>query len=969
MKLHTVYAGFRVERVEPVQEVNGTAYMLKHEQSGARLLYIEADDSNKVFHVAFRTPPHDSTGVAHILEHSVLCGSRKFPLKEPFVELVKGSLNTFLNAMTYPDKTVYPVASKNDADFHNLMDVYLDAVFYPRVAKDPMIVMQEGWHYELESPENPLTYKGVVYNEMKGVYSSPDAQLQRHKMALLYPDTTYGHDSGGDPDNITDLSYEDFKAFYESYYHPSNSYMYLYGDMNIIDTLVFINDEYLSKFHTIDLDSTIAMQAPLQEEVVASFPYGIGTDESEAGKVMHSLTYVFPEMTFTQSLAFEVLNHALFTSGSAPLKEALVKANIGSDVSGYYMDSMRQPLFEVTVTGSEMDKQQQLQDVVEGKLRELVDAGLDKELLEASLNRIEFTLREADFGGRPIGLAYGLRVMDNWLYDNDPIELLQYEPVLKALREGLSTDFYESLLRTYILENAHKGLISLYPEKGLQEKKEQEDKEKLAAIKATMTQEQIAHIIDQTAKLKEMQQAVDSEEALATIPLLELSDISPVVEVTPRREVNHNGIRIHHIDVPARGINYVGLYFNMESLREDELFYGELLSDVLGRLDTERYSYADVAKEINLHLGGYTMDVLPVSIYNERDTFVPLAVVRSKALASNIGHLTSLLGEIIGRTKFDSQERLVELLKEGKAIWDTEAFRRGNTIVTNLLLAKVSSIGKFRDQDTLGYFRRLVEVLDNETLLAGVPEQLLKVQQRLFRKDNLEISFVGTTEELERFLDHIEDITSVLSNDTWESQLEMTKTYVNEGLATSAKVQYVAKGGNFRDHGGTHTGTMSVLETMLRYDYLWNLIRVQGGAYGAFANFHNNGNMVFCSYRDPNLENTLKVYDGLPTYLRELDLSPREMRKYIIGTMSGLDVSNTPFLQGARAMSLYYGKTNEANMTAFRQQVLDTTVEDLRGLADVIEKVLKDNHIVVMGGEQRIREAETLFDTVSNLVQ
>ena len=969
MKLETVYAGFRVERIEPVQEVNGTAYMLKHEQSGARLLYIDTEDTNKVFHIAFRTPPHDSTGVAHILEHSVLCGSRKFPLKEPFVELVKGSLNTFLNAMTYSDKTVYPVASKNDADFHNLMDVYLDAVFYPRVAKDPMIVMQEGWHYELESPEDPLTYKGVVYNEMKGVYSSPDSQLDHHKMKLLYPDTTYGHDSGGYPDNITDLTYENFKAFYDSYYHPSNSYIYLYGDMNIEETLAFIDGEYLSNFQAIDVDSSIAMQAPLSEPVVASFPYGIGNDESDKGKAIHSLTYVFPEMSFTQSLAFEVLNHALFTSGSAPLKEALVKANIGSDVSGAYMDGIRQPLFEISVTGSEIEKQAQLQEVVENTLRQLVDAGLDKELLEASLNRIEFILREADFGGRPIGLAYGLRVMDNWLYDKDPIELLQYESVLKALREGLSTDFYENLLRTYILDNTHKGLVSLYPEKGLQEKKEQEETAKLAAIKSNMSEEEIAHIIDQTAKLKEMQQAVDSEEALATIPLLELSDISPVVEVTPRREIDHKGIRVHHIDVPARGINYVSLYFNMESLREDELFYAELLSDVLGRLDTEYFTYAEIAKEINLHLGGYTMDVLPVSIHNERDAFVPLAVVRSKALASNIGHLTSLLGEIIGRTKFDSQERLVELLKEGKAIWDTEAFRRGNTIVTNLLMAKVSKIGKFRDQDTLGYFRRLVEVLDNETLLAGVTEQLMKVQQRLFRKDNLEVSFVGTTEELETFLAHLDDITTVLSDDSWEAQLEMTQSYVNEGLATSGKVQYVAKGGNFRDHGGTHTGTMSVLETMLRYDYLWNLIRVQGGAYGAFANFHNNGNMVFCSYRDPNLENTLQVYDGLPTYLRELDLSPREMRKYIIGTMSGLDVSNTPFLQGARVMSLYFGNTNEANMTAFRQQVLETTVEDLRGLADVIEKVLQDNHIVVMGSEQRIKEAEQLFDKVSNLVQ
>ncbi|WP_127009889.1 insulinase family protein [Veillonella sp. CHU110] len=969
MKLDTVHAGFRVERVEAVQEINGTAYLMKHEQSGARLLYIDTEDTNKVFHIAFRTPPHDSTGVAHILEHSVLCGSRKFPLREPFVELVKGSLNTFLNAMTYSDKTVYPVASKNDADFHNLMDVYLDAVLYPRVANDPMIVMQEGWHYELDTPEDPLTYKGVVYNEMKGVYSSPDSQLDHHKMKVLYPDTTYGHDSGGYPENITDLTYENFKAFYESYYHPSNSYIYLYGDMNIEETLSFINDEYLSNFHAIDVDSTIAMQTPLAQGVVAAYPYGIGQEESESEKTIHSLTYVFPEMTFTQSLAFEVLTHALLTSGSAPLKEAIVKANIGSDVSGYYMDGIRQPLLEISVTGSELDKQGQLQEVVESTLRQLVDAGLDKELLEASLNRIEFTLREADFGGRPIGLAYGLRVMDNWLYDEDPIELLRYEPVLKEIREGLQTDFFENLLRTYILDNTHKALVSLYPQKGLQEEKETQEKEKLAAIKANMSAEEIQHIVDQTAKLKDMQMTPDTEEALATIPLLELSEISPTVAVTPRREMDHKGIRIHHIDVPARGINYVSLHFNMEALQEEEVFYAELLSDVLGRLDAERYTYTEVAKEINLHLGGYTMDILPVSIYNERDAFVPLAVVRSKALASNIGHLTSILGEIIGRTKFTAQDRLVELLKETKAIWDTEAFRRGNTIVTNLLLAQVSNIGKFRDQDTLGYFRQLVQVLNDETALSGVAEQLMKVQQRLFRKDNLEISFVGTDEELSAFLDHLDAITNVLSDDTWEAQLNMTASYVNEGLATSGKVQYVAKGGNFRDHGGTHTGTMSVLETMLRYDYLWNLIRVQGGAYGAFANFHNNGNMVFCSYRDPNLENTLNVYDGLPTYLRELELSPREMRKYIIGTMSSLDLSNTPFLQAARAMSLYYSKTDEAQMTAFRQQVLDTTVEDLQGLADVIEAVLQDNHIVVMGNEQRIKEAGQLFDQVSNLPQ
>ena len=444
MEINKVYSGFRLDRIERIDEINGTAYEMKHEKSGARLIYIDSPDSNKVFNIAFRTTPHNSTGVAHIMEHSVLCGSRKFPLKEPFVELVKGSLNTFLNAMTYPDKTMYPVASKNDKDFRNLMDVYLDAVLYPRVRDDAEIVMQEGWHYELDHADDELTYKGVVFNEMKGVYSSPDSVLERQMMRELFPDTTYGVDSGGDPDHITDLTYEEFQEFYRVHYHPSNSYIFLYGAMNIEEQLAFLNDEYLSHFDAIEVHTEVGLQAPFTEGKVVSYPYSVGSEEPTENRTLHSFAYVLPSVTPEHSLAFEVLTHALLTSPAAPLKQALVKAGIGSDVSGYYLDSIRQPMWTVQATGSNLDKQADLQRIVESTLQELCDKGLDKELLEASLNSIEFALRESDFGGRPIGLAYVIRMMDNWLYDNDPLELLHYEEALVNIRKGLSGTYFDS---------------------------------------------------------------------------------------------------------------------------------------------------------------------------------------------------------------------------------------------------------------------------------------------------------------------------------------------------------------------------------------------------------------------------------------------------------------------------------------------------------------------------------------------
>lgn len=966
MELNKIYSGFRLNRIERIEEINGTAYEMKHEKSGARLIYIDSPDSNKVFNIAFRTTPQDSTGVAHIMEHSVLCGSRKFPLKEPFVELVKGSLNTFLNAMTYPDKTMYPVASKNDKDFHNLMDVYLDAVFYPRAANDPEILMQEGWHYELENVDDELTYKGVVFNEMKGVYSSPDSILERELMHELFPDTTYGVDSGGNPEVIPELTYEGFQEFYHTHYHPSNSYIFLYGTMDIEEQLRFINDEYLSHFDAIEVDTEVTLQAPFNEGKIVTYPYSIGSDESIDNRTLHALAYVLPAVTPEQSLAFEVLTHALLTSPAAPLKQVLVKSGIGSDVSGYYLDSIRQPMWAVHASGSNMDKQMELQSIVEATLTQLCEEGIDKELLEASLNSIEFALRENDFGGRPIGLAYVIRMMDNWLYGNDPLELLHYEEGLKNIREGLHGTYFEDLIRHSILENNHKALVSMYPECGLQEKKDRDVKEQLANIKSSMSQDELEAIVEQTKRLKIRQETPDSEEALASIPLLELSDLNPYIEEVERRESTIGATKVHFVPTFTKGINYVAYYFHLDGLTEEELFYADILSDIIGRIDTTR-PYADVAKDINLNLGGLSSDITAIAKDGKRDEFTPLMIVRSKALHAKLPDLCRIVNDVIHYADYSDVNRLTELVQENKAIWDNEAFRRGNTIVSQRVMAQVSKVGKFRDAGNLGYYQKISELATNPAALPLLPDKLSDVARKIFRANNVEIMFVGEDGELAVFTELMTPLLSEWSTESLpHNVLQLTNTFGNDGIATAGKVQYVAQGGNFIDHGFKHVGPMSVLETILRYEYLWIRIRVQGGAYGAFANFFDDGNMIFCSYRDPNLVETYNVYKELPEYLRSFTLSDREMRKYIIGTMSGLDLPMTPALRGPRAMGIYFSGANIADKVEFRKQVIACKPEDIVALADVVESVLKDNHICSMGNETKIKESN-LFDNIVSL--
>ena len=658
LKTGTTLHGFCVTRSVFVKELESQAYELEHLQSGARVLYIQNEDDNKVFSISFRTTPSDSTGVPHICEHSVLCGSRKFPLKEPFVELVKGSLNTFLNAMTFPDKTMYPVASRNAVDFKNLMDVYLDAVFFPNMLTDEQVLMQEGWHYEMESPDAPLTYCGVVYNEMKGVFSSPDSQLERRVMENLFPDTTYGVESGGDPDDIPNLTQEAFAAFHAKYYHPSNSYIFLYGDMDIDATLAFIDGEYLSKFTKTKIDSAIGRQAPVPS-VVKTYSYGIAKEEKTEHKTLHSLTYVIDDaLDPTLGLAFKVLTYVLLLSPAAPLKKALVDAGVGKDISGDFQDGLLQPLWGISINGSDLDKQDKILPVVHRVLRDMVQQGIDKTLLEGALNRIEFTLREADFAGRPKGLIYGIRCMDSWLYDGDPLAPLAYENALKVLRDGIETGYYEEILQKYVLNNTYYALISLVPEQGLTEQHEAKLAERLAAYKAALTEEQIAHIVAATEALKKRQATPDSPEALLSIPTLTRDDLERKAEQIVMHEESMGSVPICHVPDVTNGIAYVNAYFDLHGVTAEELPYVYLLSDILGDLDTKAHGYGELASLIDLYTGGIDSTVSAFSDRENNKNYTPVFKIKAKALSKNIDKLVGLLKEISLDTVFTNENGL-----------------------------------------------------------------------------------------------------------------------------------------------------------------------------------------------------------------------------------------------------------------------------------------------------------------------
>lgn len=964
---------YRVVEHKMIEEMQSEGIVLEHKKTKARLFLVSNDDENKVFCIGFRTPPDNDCGLPHILEHSVLCGSDKFPLKDPFVELVKGSLNTFLNAMTYPDKTVYPVASCNDKDFHNLMDVYMDAVLHPNIYKEEKIFRQEGWHYELESKDAPLIYNGVVYNEMKGAYSSPESILDSVTQKTLFPDTCYGKDSGGDPVHIPELSYEKFLDFHRTYYHPSNSYIYLYGDMDMAEKLTCLDEEYLSHYEERPVDSRIREQKAFAEPVEREFSYSITEGESEEDATYLSVnTVVGDDLDPKLYVAFQILEYTLLDAPGAPLKQALIDAGIGKDVMGGYESGILQPYFSIIAKDANKEQKGEFLAIVKGTLRKLADQGINRKSLLAGMNYFEFKYREADYGSAPKGLMYGLQCLDSWLYDGDPMTHLCYQETFDFLKKEVENGYFEQLIRDYLLDNPFEAVIVVAPEKNLTAKEDEKLAKKLAAYKASLSEEELEKLVTATRELKEYQDTPSTPEILAKIPLLKREDIEKKAETFFWKEKEEGGIKVLHHNFFTSGIGYLKVLFNTEVLPQEDLPYAGLLKSILGSISTEHYSYSDLTSEIHLNSGGVDFSVTSYPDLADPERFTGAFVASIRVLYDKLDFGFTILEEILNHSVFTDEKRLGEVIQETRSRAKMKLENAGHSTAVSRATSYFSATAYYNELTGGTAYYHFLEQLEKDyaNKKGEIMARLQEVSRKLFTRANMLVNYTADDKGYEQLPQNLKLLADKLPQGSGEKHaFTHPVKNVNEGLKTSAQVDYVARCGNFRDAGLEYTGALKILQVILSYDYLWMNIRVKGGAYGCMSGFGRSGEGYLVSYRDPNLKETNDIYEGIPAYLEAFDPDERDMTKYVIGTISNLDAPLTPSVKGSRGLSAYLSGVTEEMMQTERDQILGAAKEDIRALAAQVRAVLATGSFCVVGNEEKIEANRGMFGEVSSLTR
>lgn len=969
----TACKAYEIKEERDIPDLNSKAALLVHKKSGAKIVVMENDDPNKVFYIGFRTTPDNSTGVAHIMEHTVLCGSRKFPVKDPFVELVKGSLNTFLNAMTYPDKTVYPVASCNHTDFKNLMDVYLDAVFYPNIFKEKKIFMQEGWHYELYKPEGELKINGVVYNEMKGAFSSPDDVLDRAVLNTLFPDNTYAYESGGDPDDIPALTYEEYLEFHKRYYHPSNSYIYLYGDMDMEERLNWLDENYLSDFEYQEVDSQIHEQKPFSKPVDVVKEYSITSDESERDNTYLSYNAVVGNVLDKEKyIAFQILDYALCTAPGAPVKQALTDAGIGTEIYSVYDNGIYQPYFSIVAKNANLEQKDAFIETVERELKKLVKEGISKKALKAGLNYFEFKYREADFGSYPKGLMYGLQMFDSWLYDvNSPFMHVEANGTFALLKERIETDYFEKLIKTYLLDNSHKSYVCVVPKPGLNVEKDKKFSEKLAVFKEQLTDSQLEKLIEETKALEEYQESEDSLEDLARIPMLKREDMKKEAEPFINEVIERDGTRILFHDLFTNGVSYIRLVFDISDLKEEQLFTLGILKSVWGLMDTKRHSYGDFFNEIYRNTGGVAPVINSYANAKDNDKFRLHLECKVKALYGQADKAFDIMEELLLETDFTDKKRLLEILEETKSKMEANLQSSGHAAAQLRAASYFNKTAYIEEQlRGIGFYKKLDALIrefdERADELIGKLQDLV---QNICRKQSFMVDYTGTKEGFEEIAALIPSCREKLFDVRMgEDGMAIVPKAYNEGFKTSGQVQYVCRCGSYKEKGLPYNGALKVLKVMLGYDYLWLNVRVKGGAYGCMNNFRNTGESYFVSYRDPNLKETLEIYEKAAEYVRNFRADERTMTKYVIGAISDKDMPLTPQAKGIRSMSAYFTDYDLEMEQRERDELLGTNDKTIRSLSAYIEAFLEQGNICVIGAEEKIKNNSGLFEHTENLI-
>jgi presequence protease len=960
--INSAYHGFKLIDKRFVDEVNAECYYFVHEESGARLLKIAANDPNKLFNIAFKTLPENDYGTPHILEHAVLNGSKNFPVKSPFDVLLKGSLNTFLNAMTSADYTTYPVASMNTKDYFNLMHVYLDAVFNPLMLEDERILKQEGWHYELTDKESPIIYKGVVYNEMKGTFSNPLYQLYYLVGKNLFPNNTYGVSSAGHPDAIPFLTQNYLSEFHGKFYHPSNSYILLYGDADLNQELKFINENYLINYKKSEDENEIPIQEPFSDIKVINERYPVAEGSPLIDNTYLCMSFVTNENTDrTTTLAFDILVNALITHESAPLRLALQEAGIGKEVMGWFIESQQNTLF-IIVPNANPEDSERFKELIFSTLNKITQEGFDKTIVEGIINRTEFSLREGDTPHK--GMMYLEMMTHGWLFADNPFLGLEYEKPLSEVKKVLKNNMLEELIEKYLLNNKHALLLTMQPEPGLQSRLDAVVEKELAAYKSSLTDKQLDALINETNELLEYQQREDSPEALATIPMLQLSDIEPEAQFFSTNHHNVSGIPVKHFDEFTNGIMYTSLYFDIRALPQEKIPYAALLSAILGKLDTENYSFGELDNELNIHTGGFSTNLATFMENRSDDNLLPKMVVSAKATHAKTTKMTELLSEILLRSKYHEKQRLRTLITRHHSQVDANIKQNGMNYAINRTAALYSNRGMFNELTSgVEYYRFITDLAENfEDRFEEIAQNLETVALQLFNRKNAITLITCSQDELPDFLKEVNTIGEQFpmgegNLNTWNFRF----SEMNEAILSASQVQFVVKGYDFKKSGYDWNGKLNVLSQVISTDWLQNQIRVIGGAYGGFCGFSPNGNVYFASFRDPNLKETLDNFDATPTYLEKFEADQQTMTRYIIGTISGLDQPKTPSQKGSAAMQYFFENTTAEMLNTERREILSTTASDIREMSDLVRDVMSQNKYCIYGNEAKITENANLF--------
>ena len=962
----TTSHGFALIREENVPELNIETKLYRHQVTGAELLSVGTDDENKTFGITFRTPPTDSTGLPHILEHSVLCGSRKYPVKEPFVELLKGSLQTFLNALTFSDKTSYPVASQNMQDFYNLVNVYLDAVFFPRITRE--IFQQEGWHHELENLTAPFVHKGVVLNEMKGAYSSPDALVYRYSEQTVFPDTPYGFDAGGDPQVIPSLTYEQFKAFHERYYHPSNARIFFYGDDEPEERLRLVQD-YLKEFDAFPAKTTVSLQTGLAEPWRVTRPYPAGAG-AENQKAMLTLNWLLPEnIDPTLTFSLQMLSYILLGTPASPLRKALLDSGLGEDVTGSGLNGqLRQLYFSTGLKGVAPEHIDKVETLILDTLSDLSEEGIDPDTIEAAINTIEFSLREQNFGSYPRGLVLMVAALSTWLHGGDPIAPLAFEEPLNRIKEQFAAGgrYFEDLIGKHLLGNSHRATVVLTPDAELQRRQEAAERERLAEVRQGLSQVELQAVIDQTHRLKRLQETPDSPEALATIPRLDLEDLDKETKLVPLEATAENGAQVLYHDLFSNGIVYLDVGFNLHTLPQDLLPYMPLFSTALVEIGTETEDFVKLTQRIGRKTGGIYPTSFISAVKGNPEAAAWL-LLRGKATVEQTDDLLDILRDILLTVRLDNQERFVQMLLEQKAGQEASLAPAGHRIALSRLRAKFTEADWAAELmggvSQLFFLRRLVDEVQQDW--PAVLARLEEIRRTLFNRNAAVCNITVDQDSWARFQPRLGGFLAALPAAPAELARWMPDEYGGspEGLTIPAKVNYVAKGANLYDQGYKLHGSCAVITHYLRATYLWERIRVQGGAYGAFCSFNrHSGLFTYASYRDPNVLATLDNYDQASEFLRELDLSGDELTKSIIGATGAIDAYQLPDAKGYSSMQRHLIGYTDEERQAFRDEVFATRAADFGAFASALDKLNQAGLVVVLGSEDTIDAANAERD-------